>query len=140
MLQWSDELLCQLIPGIKIDLNNPAGTFCPSTTCGKDLNIIDLYEEWDTDPNQYKVSCRYCNTEFVPRFTVLCDFMSDIKNGDENDRILWCELLSPWVLAKEIKTILIEDGIKTFLKPSFRVSHHVIFWNMILAFRLYGLP
>ena len=66
--------------------------------------------------------------------------MSDIKNGDENDRILWCELLSPWVLAKEIKTILIEDGVKTFLKPSFRVSHHVIFWNMILAFRLYGLP
>jgi hypothetical protein len=138
--QWSDELITRLYPGLHIDLNNPFGTFCSNTRCGRGLTLPEIEKGWDTNPNNYKVKCIYCTNEFVPKFTVLCENMKDIMDEDDFDRILWCEFLSPWALNKEIKKLLIEDGIKSFLSPHFRLVHRTIFWNLIIYFRKFGLP
>ena len=59
---------------------------------------------------------------------------------DDADRILWIDLMSPWVLGKEMRNILTEDGISTFVSPSFRVTRPGMFWNIVIAFRRVGLP
>lgn len=51
---------------------------------------------------------------------------------------LYCEYLPPWVLRKEVQTILSNDGIEALCSPSFRTSSQssaVIFWNLIQVFR-----
>jgi hypothetical protein len=55
----------------------------------------------------------------------------------------WFEFLSPWVLHKEILNIIFEDGIIAILLNDFKSNSHqksVVFWNMIIHFRLRGLP
>jgi hypothetical protein len=58
---------------------------------------------------------------------------------------LWCELLSPWTLRKELFTVLFEEGVEHVISPAFRhpslsPQHAVLFWNTLIAFRLHGLP
>jgi hypothetical protein len=63
---------------------------------------------------------------------------------------LWCELLSPWTLRKEMFTMLFTEGIEFLMSNEFRVAkpqqsqsqqqHAVLFWNAIICARLYGLP
>jgi hypothetical protein len=87
--------------------------------------------------------------------------------GDVNieETSMWCELLNPWVLTKEIFNIMYdrdddyeEEGhrnlqilSKSYMLPcssslipttkTQKILHRaVIFWNMVLAFRLKGLP
>jgi hypothetical protein len=109
------------------------------------------------DPNKYTTRCRVCGGQFVPRFTVQCDApdwigtdtasggSSGSTNGgsDSNSKVLWCELLSPWALRKEMFTVLFRDGVAALLSPDFRASstqRAVLFWNAIIAFRVRGLP
>ena len=106
----------------------------------RSLTLEELDRGWNSDPNYYKVRCIYCGNEFSPRFSVLCDNMDNIMEHDDSDRILWCDLMSPWVLSKEMRNILIDDGISTFVSPSFRITHRHLFWNIVVAFRRIGLP
>ena len=83
---------------------------------------------------------------------------------------LWCEYLSPWVMRKEVQTILLNDGIESLISPGVSLSGSgiivvlselnnltcfafntwqfrktsqasaTIFWNLILWFREYSLP
>lgn len=34
--------------------------------------------------------------------------------------LLWCEYLSPWVLRKEVQSIVLNDGIDTLTDPGVR--------------------
>jgi len=57
--------------------------------------------------------------------------------------VVWCELLSPWTLYKEILNVIFEEGIHQLLSQQFKSRTHqseVIFWNAIISFRLRGLP
>ena len=56
---------------------------------------------------------------------------------------LWCELLSPWTLRKEVFHVIFEDGVETLTSAEFRqssVQNAIVFWNIIVAFRVRGLP
>ena len=79
---------------------------------------------------------------FVARFSVHCtapDWVGSTGPGTP----LWCEYLSPWVLRKEVQTILLNDGIESLLSPQFRKAHtasSTIWWNLILWCRDFALP
>ena len=123
------------------------------------------------DPNKYTTRCPHCYLQFVPRFTVKCSLkgwkgsashhdndneninknenvngnVNENNNGNNNDagNILWCELLSPWTLRKEMFNVLFQDGVSSLLADQFHKSsaqHAVVFWNAIVSFRLRGLP
>lgn len=159
-LLLADRILDMQFPDLKINLNDPFGTFCPNPKCGKSHTLSQLRAGWDgVDPNKYTTRCVHCSREFVPRFTVhsSCstwlveeiDLMGQVPEdyGQKgSDELLWCEFLSPWVLRKELLMILLNDGIDRVLSADFRrpvpsnSQNLVIFWNMVVAFRGCGLP
>jgi hypothetical protein len=143
-LRMADRTLDFLYPDLLIDLRDPNGTSCPRGTCQKALTIIEIIKAFPTDSNCYTVRCPYCQREYVPRFTVSSSLES-WEGSEGKGTPLWCELLSPWVLQKEVLNVIMSTGIETIVSPSFRDSHlkpqyAVLFWNLMVYFRLYGLP
>lgn len=140
-----ETMLMEMFPDLSIDLSHPFGTTCPGRNCNlkRPLSIGELYRGWVVgDPNKYTTKCFHCGCEFVPRFCVTCS-ASDWEGSEGPGTPLWCELLSPWTLRKEVFNVLFDDGIETLLDKEFRTSsahHAVVFWNAIIAFRLRGLP
>jgi hypothetical protein len=169
----AERLLDSTFPGLAIDLRNPMGSSCPSVKCRKVdrevLSIGELYRGFTSpssiqmqaaygpsfsgtgDPNKYTTRCPHCGYQFVPRFTVKCDakgWMGASSVGCAAEKgtagqVLWCELLSPWTLRKEMFNVLFQDGVSSLLSEEFHrssVQHAVVFWNAIITFRLRGLP
>ena len=146
----AEDLLVSLFPGLTINLQHPLGMSCPgypNKPCPlkRPLTLDEILDGWEIgNTNKYTTICYECNKEFVPRFTVECRSKNWI--GSEGSRApLWCELLSPWTLRKEVFTILFEEGVDHLISPSFRhpslsQQHAVLFWNTIIALRLRGLP
>ena len=140
----ADRTLDMLYSELVIDLMNPDGTACPNLKCRKQLQIFEIINNFSSDANTYTVKCPYCTKEFVPRFTV-CSLNADWIGSAGVGTPLWCELLSPWVLQKEILNIIDSNGIETIVSSQFRdvslsTQNSVIFWNMMVYFRLYGMP
>lgn len=50
------------------------------------------------------------------------------------------ELLSPWVLRKQLMTLCGREGAHSPLLPDFYESSPALFWNLILLFRSLSLP
>jgi hypothetical protein len=140
-MRHSEQLLVERYPDLSINLQHPLGLGCPSNRCnlGRTLTLQEIYRGWKAgDPNTYTTRCFNCQTAFVPRFIVTTSRM-----GGELDSELWCELLSPWTFRKEVYTALFQDGIEDMLSLNYRSSSSqraVVFWNLIVAFRLIGLP
>eukprot|EP01035_Chromulina_nebulosa_P020331 gene20331-26391_t len=139
IMRLSEQLLAFTYPDIQIDLNHPLGTACANTTCNRNLTLVEIYQGFEFgNSNKYTTKCLYCNSQFVPRFAVK-SITSQVVEHDE----LWCELLSPWTLRKEVITILLQDGIEVLLSRQFRdmsIQRAVVFWNLIVVFRIIGLP
>jgi hypothetical protein len=146
----SEEMLLRNFPGLKVDLDNAVGMSCPGVS-GKQCpvnraqSLREIYSGWDADPNKYTCRCFACGREFVPRFTV--ESTGEKWVGSEGPgTALWCELLSPWTLRKELFNIIIQEGVELLLSANFRMplasnpQHSVLFWNSVIAFRLFGLP
>ena len=57
---------------------------------------------------------------------------------------LMCERLSPWVLQKEIRTVMADrEGIENLLSPQWREGENknaVLWWNLVLSCMRYRLP
>ena len=53
---------------------------------------------------------------------------------------LFCEFLSPWVLVKEVQTMMVNRGIKSICCFSFRQKKPTVFWNLVLYFCEFNLP
>lgn len=141
-MQWSDERISSLLPDLVIDLNHEYGTTCPNSLCGCSFTVPELDELWEPDPNQYTITCPHCDRPFVPRFVVFSSG-EDWVGSDGPKTELWCEFLSPWTLRKEVLIVLREYGIDTLISSEFRKSSHqhcVVFWNLVVALRLRGLP
>jgi hypothetical protein len=145
-----EKLLASMFPGLEIDLAHPLGASCPNPRCpraGLPLSIAELQRGWGTqglpeDANRYTTRCITCTSDFVPRFTVFST-AEDWVGSEGPGTPLWCELLSPWTLRKEIFNVLFQDGIDALLSKDFRrssIQHAILFWNAIVAFRLHGLP
>ena len=153
----AENLLGSMFPGLEIDLSHPFGTSCPNPKCCKPQSISQVISGFTRgDPNVYTTRCYSCDRHFVPRFAVQCSLESwegSEKKGPGS--ILWCEFLSPWVLRKEVLSVLFNEGVDVLIarqqNPSSlrdnttanqSISSHnpVVFWNLIVSFRLRGLP
>lgn len=53
---------------------------------------------------------------------------------------LFCEFLSPWVLVKEVQTMMVNRGIKSICCFPFRQNKPTVFWNLVLYFCEFNLP
>jgi hypothetical protein len=143
-LRMADRTLDFLYPDLVINLKDPNGTSCPRSSCQKSLSLPELVRGFPTDSNCYTVKCPHCQMDFVPRFTVFSS-LTTWEGSEGRGSALWCELLSPWVLQKELMNVVLGSGIETMVSGAFRdgvsnPQYSVLFWNLMVYCRLYGLP
>ncbi|GMH62987.1 hypothetical protein TL16_g03601 [Triparma laevis f. inornata] len=117
--------------------------------CDKALTEKDVSTGWNTgDAHDYCVTCKYCKGKGVTRFSVFSTNETWEGSGMEgkHEGKLFCEFLSPWVLRKELMSILDDGddgGIAVLLDPNFpNVSKEkgTIFWNLLVSLRRERLP
>lgn len=149
----AEAILHQSFPGLTINMSHPLGMACPGprrgTPCplGRPLTLTEIFQGWEVgNAQKYTTQCYACGAPFVPRFTVHCEGRRWV-GSDGPGTPLWCELLSPWSLRKELFGLLFEDegAAEAIMSPRFRdpvssPQHATLFWNTIVAFRLHGLP
>ena len=131
-----ENLLEVVYPDISIDTDNE---FCPR--CNYYLSDDDVVAGWDAGNSQeYKTECPNCLTKFVPHFCVQSTLPSFAGSRGPSSA-LFCERLSPWVLKKELRSVL-SGGIEDLLSPEWRgeSKNAVLFWNLILSFMRYRFP
>lgn len=132
-----ENLLEIVYPDISIDTDNE---FCPR--CNFYLSDDDVVAGWTAGNTQeYKTQCPNCLTNFVPHFCVQSTLPSFVGSRGPSSPLL-CERLSPWVLKKELRSV-ISGGIENLLNPEWReqeVKNSCLWWNLILSFMRYRLP
>jgi hypothetical protein len=143
-VRYGETLLAKRFPDLEIDITSSFGMKCPGPQCPlqRVLSVGEVHQGWEVNPNQYTTKCVHCGFDFIPRFCVTCSG-EDWIGSDGPQTPLWCELLSPWALHKEILNIVFENGVLELLSKTFRRSSHqrsVVFWNLLISFRLRGLP
>ena len=134
--QHSDETLEAQVPGLVFSFGEAHQLKCPRDSCGYQHSLREVDQLWAANSHVYTVPCAACGQFFVPRFTV----ERGCRDGETAPAVLWCELLSPWVLRKEVMSVLKDWGVDVLTGASFRSTHPVVFWNIIVACRLRGLP
>jgi len=132
-----ENLLEVVYPDISIDTDNE---FCPR--CNYYLSDDDVVAGWSAGNSQeYKTECPNCLTKFVPHFCVQSTLPSFVGSRGPSSA-LFCERLSPWVLKKELRSV-ISGGIEDLLSPEWREresKNAVLWWNLILSFMRYRFP
>ena len=132
------ESLIEIVyPDISIDTDNES---CPR--CNYYLSDDDVVAGWSAGNSQeYKTECPNCLQKFVPHFCVQSTLPSFVGSRGPSSA-LFCERLSPWVLKKELRSV-ISGGIEDLLSPEWREKESknaVLFWNLILSFMRYRFP
>lgn len=115
---------------------------CPR--CNFELSDDDVATGWNGGNfNDYTTACPNCTQRFVPHFRVQSsadDFMGSKGPGTA----LFCERLSPWVLQKEIRTVMNDaEGKDNLLNPEWRKKEYknaVLWWNLVLTCMRFRLP
>lgn len=132
------DLLGSLYPGISIDHEN----VCPK--CAHVLDEEKVVRGWTPcAANNYHTSCPTCQHKFVPKFAVSCN-SRDFVGSQGKGSTLYCDYLSPWVMLREIRSVIRESGgIESILDEKFRSGTDIratLWWNMIVTFERYELP
>lgn len=134
-----ENLLEIVFPDISVDTENET---CPR--CNFLLSDDDVVAGWSAgDENDYTTSCPSCTQRFVPHFCV--QSTSEKFMGSRGPASpLMCERLSPWVLQKEIRSVMNEpEGIENLLSPEWREEAYknaVLWWNLVLSCMRYRFP
>lgn len=137
-MRYSENLLRLSFPKLAIRLDEVTGMSCGNKGCasrGRSLTFEEVYRGWSVgNANVYTTRCCFCETNFVPRFTVKFDGC--------DQRSIWFELISPWVLSKEVQRVISQEGIAVLSVYKLDCSDQrmTLFWNMIVYFRFLGLP
>ncbi|GKZ00619.1 hypothetical protein MPSEU_001014000 [Mayamaea pseudoterrestris] len=133
-----ENLLEIVFPDISIDTENEV---CPR--CNYLLSDDDVVTGWKPDSNEYTTSCTNCTQRFVPHFCVQCSSPNFVGSRGPASPLL-CERLSPWVLQKEIRSVMSsEQGIENLLDPKWREREYknaVLWWNLVLSCMRFRLP
>ena len=146
-------LLQSLFPSLHIETDMET---CPK--CHVSLNRTQILDGFSDDSNNYTTQCHKCQHWFVAYFSVLCN-SHDWVGTQGPKSPLYFPALSPWVLKKEMLTMLVQsrtggsggggggDGGGSSGKQHQRVgAQHLrhesstIFWNLVLYFEMFGLP
>jgi hypothetical protein len=131
-------LLESMYPGISIDAEN----VCPK--CAHVLDEGEVVRGWTPcASNNYHTSCPTCQHKFVPKFAVSCN-SPDFLGSQGKGSTLYCDYLSPWVMLREIRSVITASGgIESILDQKFRSGTDIratLWWNMIVTFERYELP
>jgi pentatricopeptide repeat protein len=133
-----ENLLEIVFPDISIDTENEV---CPR--CNFLLSDDDVVVGWMPNSNDYTTACPNCTQRFVPHFCVQCSAPTFIGSKGAASPLM-CERLSPWVLQKEIRSVMSEkDGIENLLSPRWREEEYknsVLWWNLVLSCMRYRFP
>jgi len=137
-IELGDALLETLYPSLDIDTEN----VCPK--CATVLNENDIGTGWTPcASNEYQTECPSCQYKFVPKFSVACKNPS-FEGSQGRCTPLYCDQLSPWVLLREIRSVIAATGgVDTILEEKFRKGPDIsatLWWNMVVTFRRYKLP
>mmetsp|Transcript_3652 Transcript_3652/g.6593 ORF Transcript_3652/g.6593 Transcript_3652/m.6593 type:complete len:1307 (+) Transcript_3652:173-4093(+) len=137
-IELGESLLESLYPSIDIDNEN----VCPK--CATVLNETDICAGWTPcASNEYQTKCPSCQHKFVPKFSVSCKSPS-FEGSQGKGTPLYCDHLSPWVLLREIRSVITATGgVDSILDEKFRKSPDIsatLWWNMVVTFRRYKLP
>ena len=135
------QLLQVLFPSLHINTDMET---CPK--CNSSLTRSQILDGFADDPNNYKTQCPICSHWFVAYFSVLCS-SSDWVGTQGPKSPLYFTALSPWVLKKEMLTMLVSSrgGSDNSSERGVGAQHlrhgsSTIFWNLVLYFKLFGLP
>ena len=134
-----ENLLEIVFPDISIDTENE---ICPR--CNFELSDDDVVVGWSPgQSNDYTTACPNCTQRFVPHFCVQCSSTSFVgSRGPETP--LMCERLSPWVLQKEIRSVMSDvEGTANLLSPEWREKEYkngVLWWNLVLSCMRFRFP
>jgi len=138
-LQLGEIYLEDLYPDLSINVHGEA---CPG--CSKSMSVQDIKDGWTPgDSQDYTTKCSRCGRRFVPRFSVRSSSVKFVGSRGPLSE-LYCEFLSPWVLKKEVKTVMnTKHGIDVILRPEWRQGdghNATLWWNLVVSFLLSRLP
>lgn len=134
-----ENLLEIVFPDISVDTENET---CPR--CNFLLSDDDVVAGWTAgDENDYTTSCPSCTQRFVPHFCVQSTSQTFMGSRGPASPLM-CERLSPWVLQKEIRSVMNEPtGMENLLSPEWREKAYkngVLWWNLVLSCMRYRFP
>lgn len=138
-IELGENLLEIVYSDISVDTDNET---CPR--CNYLLTDDDVVKGWTpSDSQDYTTCCMNCLQRFVPHFRV--QSTSPTFMGSKGPASpLMCERLSPWVLQKEIRTVMADrEGIENLLSPVWREGENknaVLWWNLVLSCMRYRFP
>ena len=134
---WARILLEIVYPDISVDTDNET---CPR--CNFLLSDDDVVAGWTpSDSQDYTTSCPNCTQRFVPHFHVQSTSATFMGSRGPASPLL-CERLSPWVLQKEIRTVMSDrEGIENLLSPEWREAKKQQCGFVVeLGFVMHALP
>ena len=138
-IELGENLLEIVFPDISVDTDNET---CPR--CNFLLSDDDVVNGWTPgDSNDYTTSCPNCTQRFVPHFCVQSSSPNFVGSRGPNSPLM-CERLSPWVLQKEIRSVMSgREGIENLLSAEWREQENknaVLWWNLVLSCMRYRFP
>mmetsp|Transcript_26779 Transcript_26779/g.37761 ORF Transcript_26779/g.37761 Transcript_26779/m.37761 type:complete len:1407 (+) Transcript_26779:119-4339(+) len=138
-IELGENLLEIVYPDISVDTDNET---CPR--CNFLLSDDDVVSGWTpNDSNDYTTSCPNCRQRFVPHFCVQSTSSTFMGSRGPASPLL-CERLSPWVLQKEIRSVMSDrEGVENLLSPEWReeaTKNAVLWWNLVLSCMRYRFP
>lgn len=83
------------------------------------------------------MKCPICKEFFVPKFTIYSEQENIYIQGRKGQVI---SLLPPITLYKEFFNIITKKGDQILMSESFISEHKIVFWNIILYFKILKLP
>eukprot|EP00548_Thalassiothrix_antarctica_P003311 CAMPEP_0194133470 /NCGR_PEP_ID=MMETSP0152-20130528/3629_1 /TAXON_ID=1049557 /ORGANISM="Thalassiothrix antarctica, Strain L6-D1" /LENGTH=1277 /DNA_ID=CAMNT_0038828789 /DNA_START=79 /DNA_END=3909 /DNA_ORIENTATION=+ len=119
-IELGENLLEIVYPDISVDTDNET---CPR--CNYLMSDDDVVRGWAaSDSQDYTTCCPNCFQRFVPHFRVQSTSTSFMGSKGPASPLM-CERLSPWVLQKEIRTVMADrGGIEHLLSPDWRESEN----------------
>ena len=136
-----ENLLELVYPDILIEMDTES---CPR--CNRHMTDAQIVAGWKSaDPQSYTTTCPSCTQTFVPHFSVQSSSPTFIGSRGP-DSALFCQRLSPWVLQKELRTVMSDRDQTTqhaFLSPEWRQAetrNATLWWNLVVSFMRYRLP
>jgi hypothetical protein len=138
-IELGENLLEIVFPDISVDTDNET---CPR--CNFVLSDDGVVTGWTPgDSNDYTTSCSNCKQRFVPHFCVQSSSPNFVGSRGPSSPLM-CERLSPWVLQKEIRSVMSDrEGIENLLSPAWREQEYknaVLWWNLVLSCMRYRFP
>mmetsp|Transcript_20122 Transcript_20122/g.47221 ORF Transcript_20122/g.47221 Transcript_20122/m.47221 type:complete len:1185 (-) Transcript_20122:1521-5075(-) len=138
-IELGENLLEVVFPDISVDTDNET---CPR--CNYLLSDDDVVTGWKPgDSNDYTTQCPNCMQRFVPHFCVQSSSPTFLGSKGPSSPLM-CERLSPWVLQKEIRSVMSDrEGIENLLSPTWRATEYknaVLWWNLVLSSMRYRFP